>query len=247
MRNRKATQLNCFSPPVMVATVIIELSLAIYTIWRYKMNTIGRLVAVTLVMLAGFQVSEYFVCTGSAGHVPVWSRLGFAIITVLPPLGLHLLHVVADKPKRRLVALAYLSMAGFIATFLLIPHAFNNYQCNGNYVIFHLRANLGGLYWYYYFGWLGISIGFGMRWANQLMSKGKSAIRQLQAVRGLIIGWLVFVLPTAIINVARPSTRDGLPSIMCGFAVFFALILGFYILPRVADRKAAIPSNRVHK
>ena len=101
MRERNQTQLNCFSPPVMIATMVTEVALAVYTIWRYKMTPTVRLATVTLLALGGFQLSEYFVCTGSVGHAIEWSRIGFAEITLLPPLGLHLMHSVAGKPRRR--------------------------------------------------------------------------------------------------------------------------------------------------
>jgi len=60
---------------------------------------------------------------------------------------------------------------------------------------------------------------------------------QKEALYGMIIGYLVFLLPTAIANTISPETMAGIPSIMCGFAVLFALILFFYIIPRVTKAK----------
>ena len=239
MRERQGTQLNCFSPPVMVATVIIELSLALYTVVRYKMTRLSRLVTVTLVMLASFQVCEFFVCTGSILHAPVWSRLGFAAISTLPPLGVHLLHVLAGKKDRRLVWAAYGSMLVFVAFFLIGDNAFFGYKCTGNYVIFQVAYTWGGWFTAYYYGWLTISFFTGVRWANQLMRQGKKAYQQLQAVRALMIGWLVFIVPTVIANTIKPQVGRAIPSVMCGFAVLFALILVLYILPRAGELKSA--------
>jgi hypothetical protein len=128
-------------------------------------------------------------------------------------------------------------MACFVAFFLLFPGVFDNYQCTGNYVIFHLRAHAGGAYWVYYFGWILTSMGLGFRWISQISKLGKKAHDQLRAAQGLIIGWLVFIVPTAIANIVNPASRQGIPSIMCGFAVLFALILSLYILPRAAKLK----------
>jgi hypothetical protein len=237
MRERQGTQLNCFSPPVMVATVIIELSLALYTFVRYKMTELSRLVIITLIMLASFQVCEYFVCTGSLGSAPTWSRLGFAAISLLPPLGIHLMHVLAGKKDRWLVWAAYATMLVFVAFFLIGDNAFFGYKCTGNYVIFQVAYTWGGWFTAYYYGWLGISFLMGIRWANELMSRGKQAYRQLQTVRALMIGWLVFIVPTILANEMRPATRRAIPSVMCGFAVLFALILALYILPRAGELK----------
>lgn len=241
-RSNSSTQLNCFSPPVMVATMAIELVLAIYTVWRYKMTPLGRLAVLTLTMLASFQLAEFFVCTGTVGNATAWSRMGFAAITTLPPIGLHLMHVVAAKPRRRLIGAAYATMVGFIVFFLAFPAVFNNYQCTGNYVIFRLRPEAGGFFWVFYMGWLFTAIVLGIRWATQFMKQGDT--RRLRAVQGLVIGWLVFLVPTAIANIINPASREGIPSIMCGFAVLFALILVFYILPHAGVQKREALTKR---
>jgi len=237
MAENRGMRLNCFSPPVMVATMVIEACLAIYTVWRYKMTELTRLVTVTLVMLATFQLAEFFVCTGSAGHVPNWSRFGFAAISTLPPLGVHLLHVLADKKDRWLVWAAYATMLIFVGFFLLADGAFFGYECTGNYVIFQVAYTWGGWFTAYYYGWLTISFFMGVRWANELMRLGKKAYQQLQTVRALMIGWLIFIVPTVVANTVEPVTRRAIPSVMCGFAVLFALILVLYILPRAGKPK----------
>ena len=112
MRNTKSTQLNCFSPPVMLITLIIEFGSALYVLWRYKMTVATRLVIGLLLGLGTFQMAEYFVCTLNP-HAETWSRIGFVAISTLPAFGAHLMHVLADKPKRKAVALAYASMFAF--------------------------------------------------------------------------------------------------------------------------------------
>lgn len=240
MTNKKATQFNCFSPPVMIATMIIETTLAIYAVWRYKLNSAARLSVVMLLALATFQLSEYFVCTGVGSMAVPWSRVGFVAITLLPPLGLHLTHVLAGRQKRRLVYAAYLTMAGFVAFFLLAPGIFTGHKCNGNYVIFQFSANVTGAYSVYYFGWLAAGIGLGCYWANQLKARGGEAYRRLQSVRGIVVGYLVFLVPSGLSMTIRPDSRRAVPSVLCGFAVFLALIVALYILPRAAKRRESI-------
>ncbi len=235
--NKQKTQFNCFSPPVMIATMIIETWLAIYTVWRYKMTVITRLVTITVLALAIFQLAEYFVCTGIGSMTVPWSRVGFVAITALPPLGLHIMHVLAGKPGRRLVNGAYASMIAFIGVFLLWPDTFIGHQCTGNYVIFQFTANVTGTYGVYYFGWLLTGIGLGFKWANELKAKGKTSLRQLQTVQGMILGYLVFLVPSGLSMAVKPDVRRGIPSVLCGFAVLLALILVLYIMPRAAERK----------
>ncbi len=236
-QQKRGVIFNCFSPPIMLATLVLEFGLAIYSVWRYKMTTITRLIMSLLVALATFQLAEFFVCTGYAHHASLWSRLGFVAISTLPALGIHAIHVLADKPGRRLVQFGYVTMALFVVIFLALPATFTGYQCTGNYVIFQVRPYIGGFYYVYYFGWLFMTIGLGMRWANQLRAVGKTARTKLQTVQGIILGYLVFLIPAMLANVINPSTRRGIPSIMCGFAVLYALILGLYILPRVGTKR----------
>lgn len=221
----------------MIATMAVETVLAIYSVWRYKMTDVTRLAVVMLLALATFQLSEYFVCTGAGSAAVPWSRVGFVAITLLPPLGLHLTHVLAGKSQRRLVYFSYLTMIGFIAFFLLAPGIFTGHKCNGNYVIFQFTADVTGAYSVYYFGWLAAGIGLGCYWADQLKALGSKAYRQLQSVRGIVIGYLVFLVPSGLSMTIRPDSRRAVPSVLCGFAVFLALILALYILPRAAERR----------
>jgi len=239
MRKNEGVRLYCFSPPVMVATLVLETGLALYTAWRYKMTMLTRLAIIMLVGLATFQLAEYFVCTSYGLHAEQWSRLGFIAISTLPPLGIHIMHQLDAKPRRKLVVAAYATMVGFIVFFLMYRTAFIGYRCSGNYVIFQLGARASMAYGVYYYGWLATGIGLGMRWANELLAKGHAGLKKLQAVRGFILGYLVFLIPTAIANTFKPETRRGIPSVMCGFAVLFALILVFYILPRTALHRRA--------
>jgi hypothetical protein len=232
---RTGTQFNCFSPPVMLATLIIEFLLTSYTLWRYKLSVLGRLVATMLVSLGTFQLAEYHVCTGYGLNAEQWSRLGYVAITMLPALGIHMLYVLADKPARKVVGTAYLSMMSFIIYFLTYSTAFIGYKCTGNYVIFQIGDLPALAYGLYYYGWLLAAIILGMRWASELLQLGKHNLAKAQAVRSLIIGYLLFLVPTAIANTVKPETRRGIPSIMCGFAVVFALLLVVYLLPRAGQ------------
>ena len=224
----------------MLFTLITEFSLAFYTAWRYRLNTTGRLVTVTLISLATFQVAEYHVCTTIGLNAAQWSRLGYVAITTLPALGMHLLYVLARKPGRRVVLAAYATMAAFIGYFLTYTTAFISYKCTGNYVIFQIGVGPAIAYGIYYYGWLAAAILIGVRWSSELLAAGKKQQARLQAVRSLIIGYLVFLVPTLLANSIKPETRRGIPSVMCGFAIIFALILVLYLMPRVGQlRKAA--------
>jgi low temperature requirement protein LtrA len=227
----------------MLATLTVESLLLVYTFWRYKLNTLTRLALLSLAALGTFQLCEYRVCTGYGLSAEEWSRLGYVAITILPPLGLHILHVLAGKSKRNLIIIAYLTMAAFVVYFLTYHAAFISYRCTGNYVIFQIGARPSLAYGLYYYGWLFTAIGLGVKWTNQLQKKGKLVHTRLQTVRALIVGYLIFLVPTALANSIKSSTRRGIPSVMCGFAVLFALILVIYILPRANKLQVRLRSS----
>lgn len=221
----------------MIATFTIEIVLALYVLFRYHTTTIMRLIVVALASLAMFQVSEYFVCGGLGADGATWSRIGFAAITMLPPLGLHILQVMTGNPSRKLVVAAYGTMAGFMAYFLIAPNAFVGHECTGNYVIFQIGTSPAAFYGAYYYGWLltALVVGFNNLRSSRFSKKVGAQITALMA------GYLVFLVPTGIANSVKPETRAGIPSIMCGFAVIFALILAPYIAPRVGVVREKLP------
>lgn len=143
----------------MIATCIVETALLIYTVIRYRFTSFARLAASALFLLAVFQLCEFHVCRGGGPSAAAWSRIGFVAITLLPPIGLHVIRTIAGRGVPRwLIAAAYASAAVFALLFGLSSGVFRSNVCAGNYAIFQLRRPLGGLYFGYYYGWLTVGI-----------------------------------------------------------------------------------------
>lgn len=221
----------CFSPPVMIATFVAEMAMLIFIVWRYKMSPLVRLVSITLLCLATFQLAEYQVC-GNYQNAMLWSRVGYVAITLLPALGVHLIQTIAGKKGRLkyLTALAYGPAAVWSGVFMT-GDVFKSHVCTGNYVIFKLQSPLGGGYFVYYYLLLFAGTLLAWHYAQKVRSRARG-----QSLKLMIAGYLVFLLPTAVTNSLAPETIQGIPSIMCGFAVLFALILTFGVTPRVAAK-----------
>jgi len=228
---KSSSKLYCFSPPVMVGVFIIEVALGIYTLVRYKMSAITRLAASILFLLAIFQLSEFQVCGRSSTEAIIWSRVGYIAIALLPALALHVVFMIARKKSRMLLGLAYGTAVAFAVVFGSHAGAFTGHQCAGNYAIFQLVPPIGGLFFVYYYFWLAVGIGFSLYFSI------KANVRTRQALILLVFGYLSFLLPTGIVNAIDPQTIAGIPSIMCGFAVIFALILSLTIVPTVLRKK----------
>lgn len=231
MRQRYSLRMNCFSPPVMLATAIIEISLLAYTLYKYGTKSIGRLVSLILLLLAIFQIAEYNICGGLGLNSQFWSRIGFMVIALLPPLGIHLSMMIAKKDIKWFRYTAYLSGLIWVGIFGLSERAFSGYLCGGNYMIFQVRENFGVAYMLYYYFWLFAAIGLSI-WFMIKASKS-----QTKSLLLLIIGYFLFIVPTSLINGINPATIEGLPSILCGFAILFALVMTFGILPNELKSK----------
>lgn len=216
----------------MLATIVIELGLLIYVTLRYKFTKVVKFVSFILFCLAMFQISEFRTCGQTLGQSGLlWSRIGYVFITFLPPLGLHLISAIKGKKPGKLIWVADVLAVAFVLIFGLAPSSINSAICGGNYVVFKLHSNLALLYGFYYFGLLFAGI------VDAAMSLKDVNKNQHQALLWMITGYLVFLIPTGIINMIDTTTILGVPSIMCGFAIFYALILTLRVLPHATKNK----------
>lgn len=238
MRQRKSTTFYCFSPPVMLATFVIELVLAVWALWRYKHTAIVKVVVGILCCLAFFQMAEFNICAVRFGMSSItWARLGYVAITALPVMGIHALMIMAGVARRFrwFIGLSYGVMLLFMVYFLFSSQGLTAAACGGNYVIFTtsvLGTSWYGLY-YYGFEWLGLFMAV-------VLARRTVEVRTKQALYGFIASYLILFIPVGTANVINPKLVQAIPSIMCGFAVFLALTITLYVLPRVADKREHI-------
>lgn len=217
----------------MVATLVVEFALAIYVFVRTKPSLVKRIAIATLVLLGVFQLAEFMVCGAyNEALVNVASRAGYIAITFLPALGIHLANAIAGRSKNWTTIVAYSLAGGFAIYFGFAPAIINSSICSGNYVIFNLKYYDSQIYTIYYFGLLFAMISL----TAQLASMQKNS-RKRSALRWLMVGTLVFLVPTGMVYWFNPSIELALPSIMCGFAVLYAIILAGKIVPLATKPK----------
>lgn len=214
----------CFSPPVMLATFLLEFGFAFYVLWRYKLTQVSRLVVAMLSLLGIFQLTEYMICGGlGLGHIE-WARLGYVSITLMPAVGLHLVMAIAGKVSKPLLYTAYATAFVYVLYFATAGNAIMGHECAANYAIFKVNNIGSSVFAAYYYGWLLVAMGLAAYWARR---KPKHAA----TLRWMTIGYAAFIVPTTFVNITDPSTIAGIPSIMCGFAVLLAFVLTFKVLP----------------
>lgn len=233
LRRKSGTTFFCFSPPVMIATCIVEISMFLYMLWRYKFTTLTRLAAGLLLLLATFQLAEFHVCTGTSALIQ-WSHIGYVAITLLPALGIHAITILQGKKPRRsgVVWAAYGSAVAFVAYFALTANSIQGHACYGNYVMFRIEPSLTWLYFIYYYGWIITGIVLSLKFGARAKQR-----KVRQALYGFAAGYTAFLVPTTTVNLLNHATTNGIPSIMCGFAVLFAFIVTVYVMPRAGVQK----------
>lgn len=230
MKHRqKSLKLYCFSPPVMIATFLIEIAGAAFVWWRYKTTKSIKIIVGLLTCLAIFQLAEFNVCEGWLGvDGNFWSRVGYGAITMLPPLGIHLGLTIRGRKDllgKYLPLVAYSSGVMFAGYFLLVAGGVTFNQCLGNYVLFKMSPEIGYLYGTFYFGWLLVGSAICFWDSNHLPKNIQNRLKFLG------IGYLSFIVPTTVVVLADRQTFAGVPSIMCGFAVLLAFFLVFKVAP----------------
>jgi len=225
------SKLYCFSPEVMIITFLIEMASAIYIYIKNSTGVFNRLVVAMLIMLAAFQLAEYQICDGN--NPMFWTRIGFVAITLLPALGLHMVSTVTGKTSY--VKLGYVAMVVFALIFAFIPKSITNYHCGGNYIIFTSQESLSWIYGIYYFGFLLLAV-----WEAYERIKEKFS----HILLWIMIGYASFMVPMGIIYIISPSARSAVPSIMCGFAVLFAIILVVKVVPEYQKEIRKIDKRR---
>ena len=236
-----STTFACFSPLVMIMTFLLELVLLLYVVGKGVKHRVGRLIVLMLAGLGLFQLAEYGICEEFLFSGEVWSTIGFVSITALPPLGLDLINSAAGKKPNLMVYSGYILMGVWFGIFLS-GEAISNFTCGGNYIIFHLRESVTGWYGIYYYALLVLGVISAFIYSFGVDKLVKNVLYSL------IIGYAAFMIPTSLVSLTFKGTAQAAPSIMCGFAVTFAVILVFVTLPLYEkSTKKAKSKNRKKK
>jgi hypothetical protein len=221
----------CFSPAVMLATFVLELIFALLIIARYKTSKATKLAIGMLGLLAIFQIAEFYVCSDSELGTPTWAKIAYVAISFLPAVGIHLVYTIANKKTDRLVALVYVIATLWAVLFAFGRSIFQGYECGGNYVVFQLNSPIGGFYFIYYY----IALFVGIHLALKFAATSNQSIAR--ALKFHAAGYIIFMALTGMTNIIYPASVFGLPSVMCGFAVIYAILLTFKVVPNLQGDK----------
>ena len=241
MNSRDRLTLKCFSPAVMMLTFIIEVVAMLWVLWKHRDTMVGKLIATTLAFLAIFQFAEYMICERAIILSSLeWAKIGFASISILPALGMHMALKLSGEHRPSYIYGGYAMSVGFAIFFLTAGHGIAADQCAGNYVIFKMMPSVVYFYAAFYYAWTIAGMLFAYK-----MSKKK--VKNRKALLYLAAGYASFIIPTSIVNIINPETIHGIPSIMCGFAVILALCLVFGVIPNTHELQKDTKKSKPRK
>ena len=231
MLKKSGSTFYCFSPFIMALTFAAEVLLFMYVLVTRGWRSLElRLILAVLFFLAMFQLAEYGVCESLVFDAQTWGKIGFVSITMLPPLGVHLVQAIRKDTSHSFTLMSYALGVLFSVAFVFF-NTFDKIACLGNYAIFEFGNDLGIAFAIYYYALLLLGAGLAFNgWRSIRRKKDKKALM------AVVFGYATFVLPASFIHFVLESEGNGLPSIMCGFAVIFAFILALYIAPLVRDK-----------
>ncbi len=231
-KSLRSGRASCFSPEAMLITLSIEFIGAAWVAARYRLNRVGWLVVLLLIFLGTFQLAEYLICEDPrlSGHA--LAQIGYMSITMLPPLGISLAMALAKKKSLLAQSLMYAAAAAFIIYWGFFKFSIDGDKCYGNYVFIEAHSDAMWVYGTYYYVFLAIGTFFSLYWSFKTSDR-----RQAWALRALMVGYIVFIVPTIAVAIIRPQVDDSIPSVMCGFAVFLAVTLIFAVIPLAGTKR----------
>ncbi len=219
----------CFTPLVSLGTFLVESILAIYVLYKYRKTDFGIVSFFVLFSLASFQLPEYLLCTTDKSiYYVLLMQISFIGTIFLPALGVHLVHLLNEKKYSKLVTFGYI-----LASLVSIAIMFNKGEdfihiCTGHYVRFSLGTFVTKIYFFTYI----ILIASSMYILISKIIQKKNKVLNTW----MLLAFLIFLIPTYTLYFLSFIPNNGIPSVLCGFALFAALILIAKILPLYHDK-----------
>jgi hypothetical protein len=226
-----------YSPILSIATAVIETAAAAWAFTGRGRRRFTWNAGLILLLLAGYQIAETIACADTARTTA--ARIGFLDILWLPAFGVLFVLQLSDLSKRMIVILSSLfftAAVGLAFWILLEPSFVNVSVCTIVFARYEFSVSLYTIFGaYFHIGFASMLIG-----SAAVMAGMEDGVRR-RHLADVLIGTLGFVLPAMLIDVAVPSARGAVPSIMCHLALIFALFLARIVR---REQKEALRKSR---
>ncbi len=213
----------CFTPLVSLATFIIEISFALYLLFKYRTTRFSRIGIALLVCLGLFQFSEYLICM-EPQYTDLWIKIGYIAITLLPALGIHLISIITRR-HTTLMSSSYIYAGVLVVAIVLIPQVALVATCQPDFVDITMSTWFGQFHGAYYIAYLLAAVY--TLWYSLHKHIGDSSEE-----KWLLISYAAFIVPTVVLFYLKVISHLVLPSVMCGFAALATIIFIMIVTPR---------------
>lgn len=226
-----------YSPWLGAITAAFEILAAIWIFRLPGRNSLLIPLGITQLLLAGYQIFEVLICTGPTSRQLVLSRMAFLDITWLPPLSLLLLCRVMPIPPHWLKRFtqSMLILGGVFSFWIIVDTRFvTGTICHFMYSKYqHIQP-----YFHFYGAFYEISQ-MSMIFIPAVMLAKVDDPEVRAHLSDLLVGALLFIVPSIFLAAVLPSLFEtALPSLMCHFALFYAVFL-VRVARRETQRSAA--------
>lgn len=196
----------------------IELVILIVVIVLNRDHPFFWPIAMLLVLLQLYQLSEFLICVGVGENIT--GRIAYVIITFLPPTGYYLCTRIVNWrfPDYWIGFAAALALSIY---YLSVPGSVVLVDCNPLYAIYNY--NISTVYGIFYIGILVYSILFII---TNLIFRREKVENKFGIM--ILIGYLSFLAPMYIMVWINSSFGIAIPSIMCKYALLLAVTLGIF-------------------
>ena len=213
--------MNGYSPVLSILTAAFELSAAVWVLRQPGRPVVLRQIAVMLVVLAGYQLCEVYVCARPEDLFR--SRLAFSVIAWLPPLGLSLLATYAAPVSawaKRGVQACYAYALLMCVVVFMDPEFVVSTVCKAMLATFYHGTWFEHAYGIWYETSLcAILIGAAVAMTRLTDKTARQHSADLQ------IGLLGFIIPAFLTQIVWVDLDISIPSLMCHYAIILAFFL----------------------
>jgi hypothetical protein len=239
-----------YSPVLGLATAAFELAAATWAVTclgrRRGRRAVVLLSALLFVLLAGYQIIEVIICWGGREPQLVLSRAAFIDVTWLPSLTLLLVAALYRPRSRLLAAVAWssLAVAAVMAMWIVVDTRFvTGTICE----VVHARYRNIARYFNYY-GAFYEATQVGSAFIAAVCVARAEDRRDRRLLGDVLLGVLAYLIPSFMVGALIPGVAEGgLPSVMCHFALAYAIMLAVMLRREVrgdARALAAAPADR---
>jgi hypothetical protein len=215
--------LNNLDGIVSLLIACIEIVLFVNLLIFADKNKENIIVLSIILLLAGYQITEYLIC-GIGIKSPPMAYTAFAVISSLPPLSL-LLVLTYLNIRFKLAPLIFLPAIFFVIYYSSVISEFAVVKCTVLYATYNYP--LGTLYGFFYY--VPVFISFFLLYRNKSSSPLPAKQTKL-LLNGLYFIIIPVIASFILLLLNLPGLLNSIESVLCKFAFGYAVALGFFAL-----------------